>query len=415
MSHTQPHTAPQPNHADTRSTRSATRLWPLLGPAFVTAVAYVDPGNFATNVTAGSRYGYLLVWVVVASNLIAMLIQYLSAKLGVATGKSLAAHCRDQYRPAASRGLWAQAELVAIATDLAEVVGGAIALKILFDLPLLAGGLITGAVAFAMLGLRRHGHRPFEVVVIGMLAVILIGFLVDAALAGIDPPAIVSGTVPRLDGTDSLVLAVGMLGATVMPHAIYLHGGLTSGRDRGHEDPTALMRAQRLDVVLAMSIAGLMNLLLLVMAAAALSGQGIDTIEGAHAGLRSSLGSGAALLFALALLASGFAASAVGTLSGQLVMEGFLRRRIPDLVRRLVTLAPALLVLAAGVDPTQALVLSQVVLSFGIPFALVPLVRLTARRDVMGAFVNRRLTTALGSLCAVGVIALNAVLIVQAL
>jgi len=386
-------------------------LLPLLGPAFVTAVAYVDPGNFATNVTAGSKYGYLLVWVVVVSNLIAMLIQYLSAKAGSATGKSLAALCRDHYPRPVSRGLWVQAELVAIATDLAEVVGGAIALQLLFGLPLLVGGIVTGAVAFAMLGFRRRGHRPFEVAVVGLLAVILLGFVVDAALAGIEPPAILGGTLPRLEGTDSLMLAVGMLGATVMPHAIYLHGGLTSGRAPAGADPRTLMRAHRVDVVLAMSIAGMMNLLLLVMAAAALSGRGVETIEAAHAGLGEALGAGAALLFALALLASGFAASSVGTLSGQLVMEGFVRRRIPDVVRRLVTLAPALLVIAAGVDPTRALVLSQVVLSFGIPFALVPLVHLTARADLMGAFVNRRATTVAGSVCAGFVIALNGVLL----
>jgi manganese transport protein len=390
----------------------ARRLAPMLGPAFVTAVAYVDPGNFATNVTAGSTYGYLLVWVVLVSNVIAMLVQYLSAKAGIATGKSLAALCRDHYPRPVSRLLWVQAEVVAIATDLAEVVGGAIALQILFGLPLLAGGLVTGAVAFVLLGLRRRGHRPFEVVIAGTLAVILVGFLVDACLAGVHAPAVLSGAVPRLDGSDSLLLAVGMLGATVMPHAIYLHGGLTSSRSRAGADRRTVLRAQRLDVLLALSVAGLMNLLLLVVAASALSGRGIDTIEGAHAELGEVLGSGAALLFALALLASGLASASVGTLAGQLVMEGFLRRRVPDALRRLATLVPALLVLAVGVDPTRALVGSQVVLSFGIPFALVPLVRLTARRDVMGGFVNRRGTTLAGALCSAVVIALNVVLLV---
>ncbi len=393
---------------------SRRHLVSLLGPAFVTAVAYVDPGNFATNITAGSKYGYLLVWVIVGSNLIAMLIQYLSAKAGIATGKSLAALCRDHYPKRVARGLWLQAELVVIATDLAEVVGGAIALQLLFGLPLLVGGLVTGAVAFVMLGLRRRGHRPFETVVTGLLAVIGVGFAVDAALAGIDLPELLRGTVPRLDGTDSLLLAVGMLGATVMPHAIYLHGGLTSARARHGMDPRLTLHAQRLDVLLALSIAGLMNLLLLIVGAAALSGRGIETIEGAHAGIAESLGTGAALLFAIGLLASGLAASSVGTLSGQLVMEGFLRRRIPDAVRRLITLAPALFILAAGVDPTRALVLSQVVLSFGIPFALVPLVHFTARRDLMGVFVNRRATTVAGASCSVVVIALNAVLLILA-
>jgi manganese transport protein len=376
-------------------------------------VAYVDPGNFATNVTAGSRYGHLLVWVIVVSNVIAMLIQYLSAKLGVATGRSLAAACRDHYSKRTSGALWVQAELVAMATDLAEVVGGAIALRILFDLPLLLGGVITATVAFALLGLRGRGHRPFEAAVTGLLAVILVGFIVDALMAGIHPSAVLSGAVPRLEGDDSLLLAVGMLGATVMPHAIYLHGGLTSDRSTRDDDPRLVMGAQRLDVVLAMTIAGVMNLLLLLIAAAALSGRGIETIEAAHAGLGEALGEGAALLFALGLLASGFAASSVGTLSGQIVMEGFLRRRIPTVVRRLVTITPALVVIAAGVDPTQALVLSQVVLSFGIPFALVPLVQLTSRASLMGPYTNRPGTTVAGAMCAAAVIALNVALLVM--
>jgi manganese transport protein len=383
-----------------------------MGPAFVAAVAYVDPGNFATNVAAGSQHGYLLVWVVLASNLIAMLIQYLSAKLGIATGKSLAALCREHYPTPVARLLWVQAELVAVATDLAEVVGGAIALQLLFGLPLLTGGLVTGVVAFAMLGLRRGGHRPFERAVTGLLAVILVGFTVDAVRAGIHPPAILRGAVPQLAGQDSLLLAVGMLGATVMPHAIYLHGGLTSGRrDGAGADPATVMRAQRIDVVAAMSMAGLMNLLLLVLAAAALSGRGISTIESAHATLGTTLGAAPALLFALALLASGLAASSVGTLAGQLVMEGFVRRRIPLAARRLAALVPPMIVLAMHVDPTRALVVSQVVLSFGIPFALTPLVHLTAHRKLMGVFVNRRLTTLAGALCAAVVIALNGVLL----
>jgi manganese transport protein len=390
---------------------------PLLGPAFVTAIAYVDPGNFATNLSAGSTYGYLLVWVVVASNLMAMLIQYLSAKAGIATGQSLPALCRAHLPRPVTRGLWAQAELVAIATDLAEVVGGALALKILFGLPLLAGGTITAVVAFALLILQNKGHRPFEVAITGLLAVILVGFLYDVARSGLEPLAIASGTVPRFDGPDSLLLAAGMLGATVMPHAIYLHSALTSGRyqRRTEAQRWALLRSQRADVVIAMTIAGVMNLLLLVIAAAALRGgpSPVDTIEGAHAAFGAELGAGAALLFALALLASGFAASSVGTLSGQIVMEGFLRLHVPLVVRRLVTLAPALVVLGVGVDPTRALVLSQVVLSFGIPFALVPLVMFTRRADIMGSLVNRRVTTAAASGVAALIIALNAVLVWQ--
>lgn len=390
---------------------------PLLGPAFVTAIAYVDPGNFATNLTAGSTYGYLLVWVVVVSNLMAMLIQYLSAKAGIATGKSLPALCREHFPRRVNRGLWGQAEAVAIATDLAEVVGGALALKILFDLPLLVGGTITAVVAFALLILQNKGHRPFEVAITGLLGVILVGFLYDVARSGLEPLAIAQGTVPRFDGADSLVLAAGMLGATVMPHAIYLHSALTSGRyaRRTEAQRLSLLRSQRFDVVVAMSIAGVMNLLLLVVAAAALRGgpEPVETIEGAHAAFGEQLGAGAALLFALALLASGFAASSVGTLSGQVVMEGFLRVRIPLVLRRVVTLAPALVVLALGVDPTKALVVSQVVLSFGIPFALVPLVMFTRRRDVMGSLVNRPVTTAAASVVAALIIALNLVLLWQ--
>nr|WP_295658567.1 Nramp family divalent metal transporter [uncultured Nocardioides sp.] len=395
--------------------RRTARLWPLLGPAFVTAVAYVDPGNFATNITAGSTYGYLLVWVIVASNLMAMLIQYLSAKAGVATGKSLPALCRDLLPRRTVRGLWVQAELVAIATDLAEVVGGAIALKLLFDLPLIAGGTITAVVAFALLGLKSRGHRPFEAVITGLLGVILLGFVYDVAISGVDSMAVLDGTLPRFAGADSVLIAAGMLGATVMPHAIYLHGGLTAERYRPRTDAErrTIMRSQRVDVVAAMSIAGLMNLALLLVAASALAGQGIDTIEGAHQGLIDNLGPTSGLLFALGLLASGFASSSVGTLSGQVVMEGFLRRQIPLTLRRLVTLAPALIVIGAGVDPTKALVASQVVLSFGIPFALVPLILFTRRHDVMGSLVNRRATTAAGAVAAALIIALNAVLLIQ--
>ncbi|GAA1793041.1 Nramp family divalent metal transporter [Nocardioides hankookensis] len=386
---------------------------PLLGPAFVTAIAYVDPGNFATNLAAGSRYGYLLVWVVVASNLMAMLIQYLSAKTGIATGLSLPALCRQQLPRPVVRGLWVQAELVAVATDLAEVVGGAIALQLLFGVPLVAGGAITALVAFALLGLKSRGHRPFEAAITGLLGVILVGFVYDLVLGGPDPAAVAGGLAPRFDGADSVLLAAGMLGATVMPHAIYLHSSLTTDRYtiRTEAQRRALLRGQRVDVVSAMAIAGLMNLALLLIAASALRGTGITTIEGAHEALGMSLGEGTALIFAIGLLASGFAASSVGTLSGQVVMEGFLRRRLPLTLRRLASLAPALVILAAGADPTQALVLSQVVLSFGIPFALVPLILFTRRADLMGALVNRRSTTGAACVVAAVIIALNGALI----
>ncbi|MDQ3105184.1 MAG: Nramp family divalent metal transporter [Actinomycetota bacterium] len=388
---------------------------PLLGPAFVAAIAYVDPGNFATNITAGSTYGYLLVWVVVVSNLMAMLIQYLSAKSGVATGASLPELCRTHFPRPVVRGLWLQAEVVVMATDLAEVLGGALALYLLFGLPLLAGGVITALVAMALLVLQGRGHRPFEAAITGLLAVILVGFLYSLVAGGVDPQGIASGTIPRFEGADSLLLATGMLGATVMPHAIYLHGALTQDRYRRDTEDArrALLRSQRVDVVSAMTIAGVVNLAMLVIAARVLSGaeQPVDTIEGAHAGLDTALGSTAALLFAIALLASGFAASSVGTFAGQVVMQGFIRRRIPLLARRLVTIAPAVVVLAIGFDPTRALVLSQVVLSFGIPFALVPLVLLTRRRDVMGGLVNRQVTTITAALVAGIIIVMNVVLI----
>ncbi len=387
----------------------------LLGPAFVAAIAYVDPGNFATNITAGSQFGYLLIWVLVVSNLMAMLIQYLSAKAGIATGKSLPELCRDNFGKPVTRGLWVQAELVAIATDLAEVLGGAIALRLLFDLPLLVGGVITAVVAFALLGLQARGVRRFEVVITGLLLVILIGFGYSLVIGGVDAGAAAAGLVPRFDGTETVLLAAGMLGATVMPHVIYLHGALTQHRyARGTEhERLALLRSQRVDVVCAMGVAGLINLSMLTVAAQSLANLPVpvETIEGAYAGLAATLGPTAALLFGLALLASGFAASGVGTLSGQVVMQGFLRRRIPLVVRRLVTLAPALLIIAAGVDTTAALVISQVVLSFGIPFALIPLVLLTRRRDVMGALVNRRLTTVVAGAVATVICGLNLTLI----
>ena len=386
---------------------------PLLGPAFVAAIAYVDPGNFATNITAGSTYGYLLVWVLIVSNAMAMLIQYLSAKAGIATGLSLPELCRRHFPRRVNHGLWVQAEIVAIATDLAEVLGGALALQLLFGLPLLAGGVITAVVAFALLILPSRGHRPFETAITGLLAVILLGFCYSLVEGGVDPGGFAAGMVPQFDGTDSVLLATGMLGATVMPHVIYLHGALVQGRYvRDTESQRrALLRSQRVDVVVAMIIAGLVNLSMLVIAAEVLREEPVDTIEGAHAGLGEVLGPAAALFFALALLASGFAASSVGTYSGQVVMQGFLERRIPLLLRRLVTLMPALIVLAVGVDPTRALVLSQVVLSFGIPFALVPLVMLTRRRDVMGTLVNRRATTVVAAAVAALIIALNVLLI----
>jgi manganese transport protein len=388
----------------------------LLGPAFVAAVAYVDPGNFATNIAGGSKYGYLLLWVVVAANLMAMLIQYLSAKIGIATGRNLPELCREHFPRRTSLGLWVQAELIAMATDLAEFVGAAIALNLLFGVPLFPAGLMTAVIAFGILGLQARGYRRFETVIAGLLGVILLGFVYEVVHAGPEAGDALGGLVPGFEGTDSVLLATGILGATVMPHVIYLHSALTQGRIRPRNDSErrALLRFERLDVGLAMGIAGIVNISMLVVAAALFHGvSDIDSIEGAYDGFRSQLGTGSAIAFGLALLASGLSSSSVGTYAGQVVMQGFISRSVPLLLRRLVTMTPALIVLAVGVNPSRALVISQVVLSFGIPFALVPLVMLTRRADVMGSLRNARATTALASVVALLIIALNVFLLGQ--
>jgi manganese transport protein len=389
---------------------------PLLGPAFVAAVAYVDPGNVATNVQGGARYGYMLLWVVLAANLMAMLVQYLSAKVGIATGRNLAELCREHLPGWASLGLWVQAELMAMATDLAEFVGAAVALDLLFGVPPLTAGLITGTVSLGILALRPGGYRRFEVAIVGLLAVVLLGFLYAGLRSGADPAGVARGLVPSLHGPDSLLLAAGIVGATVMPHAIYLHSALSQERLRalGEHQRRRLLDLQRVDVTLAMGVAALLNLGMLVVAAAVLGGGGGDTLQSAHATFGRVLGGGAAVAFALALLASGLAASSVGTLAGQVVMQGFLRRTVPVALRRAVTMAPALLVLGLGLDPTRCLVISQVVLSFGIPFALIPLVVLSSRRAVMGGFANRRVTSVAAGLIAAVIVGLNVILLGQA-
>lgn len=401
-------------------------LW-LLGPALVAGVAYLDPGNVASNMTAGAQYGYLLVWIVVAGNVMAWLIQYLSAKLGVVTGQSLPEVLGQRLRrPWARRAYWLQAELVAMATDIAEVIGGAVALNLLFDVPLLVGGLITGSVSLVILMVQsRRGPRPFEFVIIGLMAIITIGFVAGLFIAPPDPAGVVSGLVPRFQDTGSVLLAASILGATIMPHAIYAHSSLA--RDRfgsaapGSDDETArtetsrirrLLAATRWDVSIAMVIAGSVNLAILLLAAANLAGvDGTDSLEGAHAALAAGLGPVVATFFAVGLLASGLASTSVGAYAGAEIMHGLLRVRIPLLARRLVTLVPALLILGLGVDPTLALVLSQVVLSFGIPFALIPLVALTSQRRTLGAWANRGWTTAAGVVASVLLIALNGALL----
>lgn len=397
-------------------TRARSAGWYLLGPAFVAAIAYVDPGNVAANISAGAQFGFLLVWVIVMANVMAGLVQYLSAKLGLVTGRSLPEAVRDHTRTPTRIGYWLQAELVAIATDLAEVVGGAIALRLLFGLPFLLGGAITGVVSLILLAVQdRRGQQVFERVITGLLMVIAIGFL--SSLFVRTPPVaeVLGGLLPRFDGPESVLLATAMLGATVMPHAVYLHSGLA--RDRhGHPEagpPRArLLRITRWDVGIAMLVAGAGNMSMLLIAATNLQGRDdTDSIEGAHAAVRDALGPTVAMLFAIGLLASGLASTSVGAYAGAMIMQGLLHKTFPLLVRRLVTLIPALVVLGTGIDPSRALVMSQVVLSFGIPFALIPLIRLTSKSELMGADVNSAVTTACGWTVAGVITLLNVVLI----
>jgi manganese transport protein len=390
----------------------------LLGPAFVAAVAYIDPGNFATNIAGGARYGFLLVWVIVMANVMAMLVQYLSAKVGIATGKNLAELCREHFKRPVTFALWVQAELVAVATDLAEFVGAAIALNLLFGVPPFASGLITAVVAFGVLALQARGHRRFELAIAAFLGIVCLGFLYDLTQVDVPTGDLLAGFIPGFSGSQSVLLAVGIIGATVMPHVVYLHSALTQDRIPPHDDDERreLLRFQRLDVVIAMGLAGVINLTMLVVAASLFHATGnthIDTIESAHAGLDRLIGGGAALAFAVALLASGLSSSSVGTFAGQVVMQGFINRRIPLFFRRGLTMAPALVVLALGVDATSTLVISQVVLSFGIPFALVPMILFTRRKDIMGALVNRGPTTVIASLVAALIIGLNMFLLQQ--
>jgi manganese transport protein len=392
---------------------------PFLGPAFIACVAYIDPGNFATNVAGGSKFGLTLVWVIVASNLMAMLIQTLSAKLGIATGRNLPEVCREQFSRRTTVALWLQAEAIAMATDLAEFLGAALGLKLLLGIPLFPAALITGATTFAILGLQRYGFRPFEAVITAFVFVIGACYLAELWLAHPPFAAVVHhAVVPGFKGQESVLLAVGILGATVMPHVIYLHSALTQNRivPRDAGEARTLYRYTRLDVLLAMTIAGLINIAMLVIAATVFFKSGltnVSSLEGAHRTLQPILGGASSVLFALALTASGLSSSTVGTLSGQVVMQGFIRRRIPLVVRRAVTMIPAFVVIGIGADPSRTLVLSQVVLSFGIPFALIPLVLFTSRRDVMGPLVNARATIA-AAVGAAGLIStLNVFLLVQ--
>jgi manganese transport protein len=392
----------------------------MLGPAFVAAVAYVDPGNFATNIQGGASFGYALLWVVLLANLMAMLIQYLSAKLGVVTDRNLPELCRERLPRWMSVGLWVQAELMAMATDVAEFLGAALGLNLLFGVPLLTAGLITGVIAFAILELQRHGVRRFELAIAALLGIVFAGFLYETFKIGPAAREALGGFVPSLGNSTYLYLAVGIIGATVMPHVIYLHSALTNRRVplQSDHERTRVLRFERLDVIVALGLAGVVNLAMLAVAAKLLhtpSLSGVSTIQGAHHEFARLVGGGAALAFAVALLASGASSSSVGTYAGQVVMAGFVNIRVPLVVRRIVTMVPALVVLALGTSPTSALVLSQVVLSFGIPFALVPLVVLTGNREVMGVHVNRRLTTVVAYGVATLITAMNLFLIAEAL
>jgi manganese transport protein len=399
--------------------RTRFRILPFLGPAFIACVAYIDPGNFATNIAGGSKFGYQLVWVIVAANLLAMLIQTLSAKLGIATGRNLPEVAREQLGGRATILLWLQAEAIAMATDLAEFLGAAIGFHLLFGWALFPSAVVTGIAAIAILSLQRFGFRPLEALIAVLVGVIGVCYLAELTFAHPDYGAVLHhAVVPEFSSGEAVLLSVGILGATVMPHVIYLHSALTQDRlvPETDEDAQTLLRYTRVDVIIAMTIAGLINVSMLVMAASTFFQKGllgVDSLDGAHKTLQPILGGASSALFALALLASGLSSSAVGTLSGQVVMQGFIRRQIPLMLRRLVTMVPAFVVIAIGVDPSRTLVLSQVVLSFGIPFALVPLVYFTARRDIMGQLVNRRITTVAASVIAGVIIALNIFLLAQ--
>jgi manganese transport protein len=395
------------------------RVLPFMGPAFIASIAYMDPGNFATNIQGGAQFGFMLLWVIVASNLIAMLIQTLSAKLGIATGKNLAEHCRESFSRPVVFALWLLAEIVAMATDLAEFLGAAVGFYLLLGIPLWVAGLLTAVATFAILSLERYGFRPLEIVISGFVGIIAVSYLVETILD--KPPlgqVLFHAVVPQIAGTESVLLAVGILGATVMPHAIYLHSSLMQNRIVARE-PSKLRRLLRFeiaDVSIAMGIAGLINMAMLIMAASTFfrAGMtGVGSLEEAHKTLEPLLGKAASWVFGVSLLASGLSSSSVGTMAGQVIMQGFIQKRIPSWIRRLATMVPSLVVIIIGLDPTRTLVISQVLLSFGLPFAIIPLVMFTTRRDKMGTLVNKPLTSVLAWMAAALIVVLNLYLLFQ--
>lgn len=397
------------------------RLLPFLGPAFVASVAYMDPGNFATNIQGGAKFGYQLLWVILASNLMAMLIQSLSAKLGIASGLNLAEQCRSNFPRPVVLGMWVLMELVAMATDLAEFLGAALGFNLLFGIPLWIAGLLTVLVTFLILGLERYGFRPLEAVITALVGIVAVSYLVETILDKPHWPTVLQHmVVPQFSGTESVLLATGILGATVMPHVIFLHSALTQGRivTKNAEQQHKLFRFELIDVMVAMGLAGLINMAMLVMAASTFFTHGltqIGTIEEAHRTLEPLLGSAASSVFAISLLASGLSSSSVGTMAGQVIMGGFLHWQIPVWIRRLVTVFPPMIIIMMGLDPTRTLVISQVILSFGLPFAIIPLVMFTSRRDIMGELVNRRSTSIAASIVAALIVLLNLFLLYQLL
>lgn len=395
------------------------RVLPFMGPAFIACVAYIDPGNFATNIQGGAQFGYMLLWVILASNLMAMLIQTLSAKLGIASGRNLAELCREYFPQPVSFGMWVLMEVVAMATDLAEFLGAALGFNLLFHIPLFAAALLTALTTFIILGLERRGFRPLEAVITALVGVIAVCYLIETILDRPDMGQVAfHAIVPQFNGLESVLLATGILGATVMPHVIFLHSSLTQNRIPTNNDGELkrLFRFQLLDVTVAMGLAGLVNGAMLIMASSTFFSQGltsIGTIEEAYRTLTPLLGSSASFVFAISLLASGLSSSTVGTMAGQVIMQGFIHRSIPIWVRRVFTMLPPIIVIALGLDPTRTLVLSQVVLSFGLPFAIIPLVMFTRRKEVMGVLVNHRFTTIMASMVAGLIVALNVFLLYQ--
>ncbi|MEK5262978.1 Nramp family divalent metal transporter [Bacillus sp. FSL R7-0166] len=394
------------------------RLLPFLGPAFIAAIAYIDPGNFATNIAAGSKYGYLLLWVILISNLMALLIQSLSAKLGIATGKNLPEIAREEFPKPVSIGLWIQGELVIIATDLAEFIGAALGLYLLFRIPLLEASIIAAIGSFAILELQRRGYRALEAGITGMLFVVVIAFAVQTFVAKPDLASVAGGLfIPRFEGTDSVLLAAGILGATVMPHAIYLHSALTQRRvvGRTEKEKKLIFRFEFLDILIAMVVAGAINASMLIVAAALFFKNGlfVEDLDVAFQHFGTLAGPVSAILFGVGLLVAGLSSSSVGTLSGDIIMQGFIQYRIPLYVRRLITIIPPIAIIASGVNPTSALVMSQVVLSFGIAFALIPLILFTSKKRIMGDLTNARWVTGISWVIAALVVALNLFLIVD--